>query len=128
MYDEYRAWLIKLIRPGDGLTNEMIDILVLLDSREYVYSNHFDGNRYSDGQFLIYRYADEYGYDREAVAQYFEPKTCSVLEMMIALSLRCEDNFTYDPAYGDRAYIWFWEMVKSLGLFFKQPMSKLIFS
>ena len=43
-------------------------------------------------------------------------KPCSVLEMMVALSLRCEEEIMDDPNIGDRTRQWFWGMVVSLGL------------
>ena len=42
--------------------------------------------------------------------------TCSVLEMMIALSRRCDQELMYDFDKGDRTYVWFWEMIDNLGL------------
>ena len=41
---------------------------------------------------------------------------CSVLEMMIALAIRCEENIMDDPNIGDRTSQWFWGMVVNLGL------------
>ena len=32
------------------------------------------------------------------------------------MAIRCEDQFAYDPEYGDRTGVWFWEMIESLGL------------
>jgi hypothetical protein len=43
------------------------------------------------------------------------PPFCSVLEMMIALAKRWEDNVMYDPDYGDRTAEWFWIMMRNLG-------------
>jgi hypothetical protein len=40
---------------------------------------------------------------------------CSVLEMLIALAIRCED-LTDDPGLGDRTAQWFWEMITTMGL------------
>lgn len=40
----------------------------------------------------------------------------SVLEVMVALAVRCEDSIMGDDIYGDRTSVWFWYMVKSLGL------------
>ena len=42
---------------------------------------------------------------------------CSVLEVMYGLALRGEDTIMADEDYGDRASMWFWIMVKSLGLY-----------
>jgi hypothetical protein len=35
---------------------------------------------------------------------------------MVALAIRIESDMS-DPDYGDRTVIWFWEMIKSLGLY-----------
>ncbi len=40
---------------------------------------------------------------------------CSVLEMMIALAIRCEDIMD-DPSIGNRTGQWFWKMISNLGL------------
>ena len=42
-------------------------------------------------------------------------RPCSVLEMMIALALRC-DAFMDDPEIGERTSQWFWDMIINLGL------------
>ena len=36
--------------------------------------------------------------------------------MLIALAIRCEEHITDDPDIGDRTDIWFWSMIRSLGL------------
>ena len=41
---------------------------------------------------------------------------CSVLEMMIALAIRCEEGFMDDSRFGDRTAQWFWRMISNLGL------------
>ena len=41
---------------------------------------------------------------------------CSVLEMLIALAVRCEETIMDDPRYGDRTSQWFWTMMSNLGL------------
>ena len=42
---------------------------------------------------------------------------CSVLEMMVALAIRCEETIMDNPAYGDRTAQWFWGMIRTLGLY-----------
>lgn len=111
---DYFGWLCDQVSAKNGPD---INIIYGLYRIEFICQLQMDLNRYSDGQFLIYRFADECGYSRELISDYFEPKKCSVLEMMIALALRCEDTFTYDVSYGNRTHVWFWEMVNSLGLF-----------
>ena len=40
----------------------------------------------------------------------------SILEMMLALAIRCEETIMTDDRYGDRTGEWFWNMIVSLGL------------
>lgn len=70
-----------------------------------------DENRALDGMNLRTRFIDIYpnselDFERE----------CSILEMMIALSMRCEDYIMQDERYGNRTGEWFWNMILSLGL------------
>ena len=39
-----------------------------------------------------------------------------MLEMMIALSIRCEETIMDDPRVGNRTGQWFWSMITNLGL------------
>lgn len=43
-------------------------------------------------------------------------RPCSVLEMMVALSARCEEHIMDDPDSGNRTGKWFFDMILSLGL------------
>ena len=40
----------------------------------------------------------------------------SILEVMISLALRCENEIMHEPRLGDRTHLWFWMMFASLGL------------
>ena len=66
-----------------------------------------DENRLVDGLNLRFRFADENAY-------YIDGE-CSILEMMVALSLRCEEHIMADDEIGDRTGRWFWEMIDNLG-------------
>lgn len=85
------------------------ELLSYLHSREFVWLIEDDANRASDGIYLRYRYDSMYQYS-------VPPEPCTVLEMMVALALRCEETIMCDPEYGDRTKQWFWCMIKSLGL------------
>jgi len=82
---------------------------------EYLYSRDFywseyipmDRNRALDGIDLRYKY----GCSNDILQ---EP--CSVLEMLIALSLRLENQIMTDYDSGDRTGQWFWTMITNLGL------------
>ena len=80
---------------------------------EYLYSVDFewslfmDRNRAIDGIDLRYKY----GCSNDILG---EP--CSVLEMLIALAARIENQFMSDFDEGDRTGQWFWTMITNLGL------------
>ena len=43
-------------------------------------------------------------------------KPCSILEMLIALAMRMDQDIMYSPEEGDRTGLWFWEMLANLQL------------
>lgn len=45
-----------------------------------------------------------------------QDKPCSILEMLIALSMRLERDIMHNTDEGDRTAQWFWEMIVNLGL------------
>lgn len=73
---------------------------------EFKHIIKMDKNRADDGLALRYRYTSKTCLE--------EP--CSVLEMMIALAIRCEETIMDDPKFGNRIGQWFWGMVVNLGL------------
>ena len=75
-----------------------------------------DENRAYDGLSLRRRFEQEMACELGITDLYLANKPCSVLEMMIALSVRCEETIMSDPSYGNRSGQWFWSMIVSLGL------------
>lgn len=73
-----------------------------------------DENRAKDGVELRYRFVWENRYPAEVEYELDGP--CSVLEMMVALAIRCEESIMDDPAIGDRTPQWFRSMLVNLGL------------
>lgn len=92
------------------------DLLIHLHDTEFVYILDMDSNRAQDGVDFRYRFAYEFEYDRSIVDRSLNDKPCSVLEMMVALAHRCEEDIMEDPELGDRTGQWFWDMIVSLGL------------
>lgn len=92
-------------------------LLMQLHSIDFTYSIRKDENRAKDGESLRYRFARETTID-EPVDYILDclDGPCSVLEMMIALAIRCEEDYMDDPAYGNRSAQWFWEMIANLNL------------
>ena len=108
MVEEYKDWLFDIIR-FDDYCDRYERLLLYLSGRQFVWSVSHDENRAEDGYSLREKFSDVDFWTGRL------PSRCSVLEMMIALSMRCED-VVYDPDCGDRTAIWFWEMVENLGL------------
>ena len=116
--DEYFTWLRELIgtsRRSNKISYEKL--LSYLHSTDFRYSLEMDGNRAEDGVDLRYRFALAWGYEDapELILDALQDP-CSVLEMMIALAIRCEETIMDDAHIGDRTGQWFWGMVVNLGL------------
>ena len=112
---EYFEWLYALVCDDGGSEyTSFRRLLTLLHDIEFIYSIAKDANRAEDGLNMRYRFAYEHAGIRNAEAYLTGP--CSVLEMMVALALRCEENIMDDPAMGNRTGEWFWRMMHTMGL------------
>lgn len=92
-------------------------LLTRLHQLEFSYTILMDKNRAEDGISLRRRFAMFNGYEdsiHEIVDILDGP--CSVLEMMVALAIRIEEDIMDDPDIGNRTGQWFWGMIVSLGL------------
>lgn len=112
--DKYFEWLFNLA-CGDRYSRNTSyrKLLTYLHSVEFTYIIPMDANRAEDGVDLRYRYTLEH--DCEELLSYLSGP-CSVLEMITALSIRCEETIMDNPALGDRTRQWFWSMISNLGL------------
>lgn len=108
--DEYFDYLVDLIGGDHGYSMALRRLF--LSNFEYSVEN--DDNRASDGIDLRFDFA----YTDEDIDWIFSsmPDECTVLEMMVALSQRIENDIMYDPEIGDRTEEWFWLMFENLGL------------
>lgn len=112
---EYLDWLKSFVLQEEYFTKKYDSFFELLYDTDFTYCVPMDQNREEDGFDLRYRFINEHNYKQEHIEELERP--CSVLEMMIALSIRMEENFGYDPyEYGDRTGQWFWKMVSNIGL------------
>ena len=113
----YFNWMCQLV--CNGQVSKKISyskLLHHLHNAEFKYYIDMDGNRACDGVDLRYRFAYENEYEDAMVATYLDDRPCSILEMMVALALRCEENIMDDPEIGNRIDQWFWGMIDNLGL------------
>ena len=112
---DYFNWLYDMMCGNrySGRTS-FRKLLERLHSIEFYCVIPKDQNRAADGIDLRYRFA--YDYPGIENAERYLTGPCSVLEMMIALAIRCEEDFMDNPRYGNRTGQWFWGMINSLGL------------
>lgn len=115
--DRYLDWMYQLVcdsrRDKRSSYRKLFSYLYI---RPFEFSISLDGNRAADGEDLRYRFGYVEGYSDHQVARYLDDRPCSVLEMMIALAIRCEEHIMEDSEIGDRTGQWFWTMIESLGL------------
>ena len=113
--NDYFEWLWNFTKCRGHSQNRKI--ITLLHNIEFRYSIPMDANREEDGIDLRYRFITEIGIPKNYQEVYgYLDGPCSVLEMMIALAIRCEESIMDDPDIGDRTSEWFWLMMKNLGL------------
>lgn len=106
----YLDWLEWIVFPDINECKCYSKVLSGLFDIEFDWKIDHDRNRAKDGLGLRERYEEEMD------VSCWKDGPCSVLEMMVALAMRCEDQIMYDPDEGDRTWMWFWEMFNNLGL------------
>lgn len=115
--EDYFEWLCnKIVDTNSNVKYSMLT--------SYLYDHVFvavmsmDENRSEDGKELRRRFIIEKCdiYTPNNLRSFDDNRQCSMLEMMVALSIRCEETIMVDDKYGDRTGIWFWNMIVSLGL------------
>lgn len=115
--DAYFSWMYQLVN-GEQYSRgaSYRKLLYLLHNTEFTYTIVMDGNRYEDGIDLRYRFGYVFRHESTMIASYLDNRPCSVLEMLVALSIRLEEHIMDDPELGDRTGQWFWSMITNLGL------------
>ena len=111
--EQYFNWMYDMVFTKRSPS--YVRLLRYLNSQEFTYNIRLDGNRADDGLYLRYRFKQEKHLRAVDVDRYLTGK-CSVLEMMVALCLRIEEDIMDDPVKGNRIHKWFHVMLKSLGL------------
>lgn len=101
------------------------NLLQTLHSTAFRYVLPIDANRAEDGRNLRYLFATEIVQKSQKrhintvrEAEKIEKELtgeCSILELLVALSIRCEDIMD-NTEIGDRTTEWFWRMISNLGL------------
>jgi hypothetical protein len=112
--DEYFEWLCELIDSKRFSKHVSYrKLLMHLHNIEFTWLIPLDDNRADDGVQLRRKYAL---YRDDLRIRRYLTGPCSVLEMMIALAVRCEECIMDNEQMGNRAGQWFWGMIHNLGL------------
>jgi hypothetical protein len=114
---EYYNWMYRMV--NSEFANKKLSyrkLLLYLHNIDFTYSIPMDGNRFEDGVDLRYRFGYERGYSLTQITSYIDCRPCSVLEMMVALAIRCEERIMDDCEKGNRIGLWFYDMIENLDL------------
>lgn len=114
--NEYFEWLNTIV-SNKHCPKELSyrKLLMALHSTEFTYSIPKDKNRATDGLDLRCRFSLENSLNCNMEYMEYLCGPCSVLEMMVALALKCEEIMD-DTNAGNRTGQWFWGMVVTMGL------------
>lgn len=111
---KYFEWMVDLVCKGRyGKDVSYRKLLNQLNHIEFYALIRNDQNRAEDGISLRRRFSLR-AYDEDISDVMDCP--CSVLEMLVALAIRCEESIMANPDFGDRTGQWFWGMIGNLGL------------
>lgn len=112
--DVYIRWLYDIVNntPETG-DPTYYDLFECLYNVIFIPKIPMDENRCGDGIELRSDFMRETNTNTD---EYFNEAPCSVLEMLVALARRCENQFMHNPDIGDRTPVWFWVMLTNLGL------------
>jgi len=118
----YFTYLYDTVCGGRVVVDTYYDLFAALYATPFKTFVPMDVNREIDGMYLRYRFQNAIkqdnilnGYSIDEIDEALSGP-CSVLEMMIALAIKCEEEITSDPNYGNRTQQWFWNMIANLGL------------
>lgn len=116
LVNRYLDWMYQLVVDDRYTGYSYHKLFDRLYNTEFTYIIPMDANRADDGVNLRYRFGCERRYKESTIRAYLDDRPCSVLEMMIALAVRCEEHIMDDPDIGNRTGQWFWNMIVNLGL------------
>lgn len=111
LQSQYFNWLVSIADLPENYI-----LLKKLFNTEFVWSVAFDDNRAIDGINLRYRFGRVSGTPDPVICGVLDTVPCSILEMIVALALRVEEQIMGDESIGDRTSFWIKSMFNSLGL------------
>ena len=113
----YFNWIVNLVSDsGEWNGRAYTKLLKRMYNTPFYYIIEMDANRCVDGVDLRYRFGYEKDISDSEIKEYIDNTECSVLEVLAALALKCEEQIMSDDAFGNRVPEWFWSMISNLGL------------
>lgn len=112
---QYFYWLANLVCNEQFELRYYQNLLEYFHKVEFTWTIENDENRAIDGINLREQFAYENDLNIYMCNRYLEGP-CSILEMLVALSCRCEHDIMDDNYYGNRTQEWFLYMIKSMKL------------
>lgn len=109
----YFKWIVSLIFNDDVCNYS--ELLGVLNDIPFRYVLEMDRNREMDGIALRYRFGYENGISGDDISAAIGNDSCSVLEMMAALCLRCAEQII-DDDIRTQLRTMFCDMLHSLGV------------
>lgn len=104
----YCDWLYRKV--GVYGTDPDVDLVLdILSGTDFIWSVANDDNRAADGLVLRSTFMDDENWNSRP----FDDSPCTVLEMLIALANRIDNDIMWDGE-NDNTEKWFWEMVENL--------------
>lgn len=120
---KYLDWLYSTVCASgyESIAHNHRQLILQLHQTQFVVYNLKDQPREADGIDLRFRYCWDTGIDYKNYNEYsfsdlIPVDHCSILEMMIALAYRADENFTRKTNNESTVPNNFWDMVKNLGL------------
>lgn len=117
----YFEWLCNLVSIFNRKRRSYKVLANCLHRKQYYWTLANDDNRAYDGWSLrntFYHLYKDTHLDWEIGPSFLSALDgpCSVFEMMVALSIRCENEIMLDKKKGNRTADWFWAMICNLHL------------
>lgn len=117
LINNYFDWIYRRVCDDEVIRGKRYyKLLSYLHNIDFDYIIAMDSNRASDGINLRYRFGYECDHHAAMVTCYLDDRDCSVLEMIVALAIRCVEDVMDEANMGNQVSQWFWIMMDNLGL------------
>lgn len=114
IFEQYFVWLKNMVDTEERRSEDYICVLWKIYNQNFSPSLRMDLNRVADGYKLREMFVRFNCYDRNDISEYMNMPS-NLLEVIIAIAMRCENDIMIDLEEGDHFERWFWRMIFNLG-------------